>query len=101
MWPPALCLSLWHASNTILHIRQYSIVFADPGSARGGQAQQAHCLACEHLLPPSRPEQLSHTLAVSGSCLTFSSTRAATGRQLKQSVNVFHSRMLYRRLHSS
>ena len=32
---------------------------------------------------------------------TFSSTSAATGRQLKQSVNVFHSRMLYRRLHSS
>jgi len=28
----------------------------------------------------------------------FSSTMAATGRQLKQSVNVFHSLMLYRRL---
>lgn len=32
---------------------------------------------------------------------TFSSMRAATGRQLKQSVKVFHSLMLYRRLHSS
>jgi hypothetical protein len=31
----------------------------------------------------------------------FSSTMAAMGRQLKQSVNVFHSLMLYRRLHSS
>jgi hypothetical protein len=28
----------------------------------------------------------------------FSSTIAATGRQLKQSVKVFHSLMLYRRL---
>ena len=33
--------------------------------------------------------------------LTFSSTKAATGKQLKQSVNVFQRRMLYRRLHSS
>jgi len=32
---------------------------------------------------------------------TFSSTSAATGRQLKQSVKVFQSLMLYRRLHSS
>lgn len=31
----------------------------------------------------------------------FSSIMAAIGRQLKQSVNVFHSLMLYRRLHSS
>lgn len=31
----------------------------------------------------------------------FSSMIAAMGRQLKQSVNVFHSLMLYRRLHSS
>lgn len=31
----------------------------------------------------------------------FSSMMAAMGRQLKQSVNVFHSLMLYRRLHSS
>ncbi len=31
----------------------------------------------------------------------FSSIMAAMGRQLKQSVNVFHSLMLYRRLHSS
>lgn len=28
----------------------------------------------------------------------FSSTMAATGKQLKQSVKVFHSLMLYRRL---
>lgn len=33
--------------------------------------------------------------------LTFSSTSAATGRQLKQSVKVFQSLTLYRRLHSS
>jgi hypothetical protein len=32
---------------------------------------------------------------------TFSSMRAATGKQLKQSVKVLHSLMLYRRLHSS
>jgi hypothetical protein len=32
---------------------------------------------------------------------TFSSMRADTGRQLKQSVNVLHSLMLYLRLHSS
>lgn len=31
----------------------------------------------------------------------FSSMIAAIGRQLKQSVNVFHSLMLYLRLHSS
>ncbi len=31
----------------------------------------------------------------------FSSIIAAMGRQLKQSVKVFHSLMLYRRLHSS
>lgn len=31
----------------------------------------------------------------------FSSMMAAIGRQLKQSVNVFHNLMLYRRLHSS
>eukprot|EP00732_Lithocolla_globosa_P002780 Lithocolla_globosa_v1_NODE_1947_length_2245_cov_434.685845.p3 type:complete len:108 gc:universal NODE_1947_length_2245_cov_434.685845:1457-1780(+) len=31
----------------------------------------------------------------------FSSITAAMGRQLKQSVKVFHSLMLYRRLHSS
>jgi len=31
----------------------------------------------------------------------FSSMMAAMGRQLKQSVKVFHSLMLYRRLHSS
>ena len=31
----------------------------------------------------------------------FSSMIAAMGRQLKQSVNVFHSLMLYLRLHSS
>lgn len=31
----------------------------------------------------------------------FSSIIAAIGKQLKQSVNVFHSLMLYRRLHSS
>ncbi len=31
----------------------------------------------------------------------FSSIRAATGKQLKQSVKVFHKRMLKRRLHSS
>ena len=31
----------------------------------------------------------------------FSSTTAATGKQLKQSVNVFHNLILYRRLHSS
>merc|ERR1712012_843121 len=31
----------------------------------------------------------------------FSSTMAATGRQLKQSVKVFHNLMLYLRLHSS
>jgi len=33
--------------------------------------------------------------------VTFSSMRAATGRQLKQSVKIFQSRMLYRLLHSS
>lgn len=32
---------------------------------------------------------------------TFSSMSAATGKQLKQSVKVLQSRMLYRRLHSS
>jgi hypothetical protein len=31
----------------------------------------------------------------------FSSMTAATGKQLKQSVKVFQSLMLYRRLHSS
>ena len=31
----------------------------------------------------------------------FSSMIAAMGKQLKQSVNVFHSLMLYLRLHSS
>lgn len=31
----------------------------------------------------------------------FSSIMAAMGRQLKQSVNVFHNLMLYRLLHSS
>ena len=31
----------------------------------------------------------------------FSSMMAAMGKQLKASVNVFHSLMLYRRLHSS
>ena len=31
----------------------------------------------------------------------FSSMMAAMGKQLKQSVNVFHNLMLYRRLHSS
>ena len=33
--------------------------------------------------------------------MIFSSTTAATGKQLKQSVNVFHNLMEYRRLHSS
>ena len=44
----------------------------------------------------SSSHQNKHNLA-----LTFSSTSAATGRQLKQSVNIFHSLTLYRRLHSS
>ena len=33
--------------------------------------------------------------------MIFSSTMAATGRQLKQSMKVFQSLMLYLRLHSS
>lgn len=43
---------------------------------------------------------MSFSSGLSPPCMQkiFSSTMAATGRQLKQSVNVFHSLMLYRRL---
>ncbi len=68
----------WHLAHGRPEQRHRSLCTAGPRPARSGRGRRA-----------------------AGRGRAFSSTSAATGRQLKQSVNVFQSRMLYRRLHSS